>query len=118
MLSGLARIKRQTPIILILGGKQKNEELSPLTNRLKELNVIVFLIGEARLYWEKELSECLKDKLHVKENLAEAVKNIRDLADNTKFEMVIFSPACASFDQYNNFEERGKHFTDLVNEYF
>ncbi len=118
MLSGLAGIKRQTPIILILGGKQKNEELSPLTNRLKELNVIVFLIGEARLYWEKELSECLKDKLHVKENLAEAVKNIRDLADNTKLEMVIFSPACASFDQYNNFEERGKHFTDLVNEYF
>jgi UDP-N-acetylmuramoylalanine--D-glutamate ligase len=118
MLSGLAGIKSQTPIILILGGKQKNEELYPLTNRLKELNVEVFLIGEARLHWEKELFECLKEKLHVKENLTQAVKAIREKINEIKVEMIIFSPACASFDQYNNFEERGKHFTDLVNQYF
>ncbi len=118
MLSGLAGIKGNTPIILIVGGKQKNEELLPLTDRLKELNAQVFLIGEARLHWEKELSECLKEKLHVKENLTDAVKSIREKVNNTKVEMIIFSPACASFDQYNNFEERGKHFTDLVNQYF
>ncbi len=118
MLSGLAGIKSHTPIILILGGKQKNEELLPLTNRLKELDAQVFLIGEARLHWEKELSECLKEKLHVKENLSESIKSIREKVNEIKVEMIIFSPACASFDQYNNFEERGKHFTDLVNQYF
>ncbi len=118
MLSGLAGIKGYTPIILIIGGKQKNEELSPLTNRLKELNAEVYLIGEARLHWEKELSESLKEKLHVRENLNEVVKSIREKVNEFKFEMIIFSPACASFDQYNNFEERGKHFFDLVNEHF
>ncbi len=118
MLSGLAGIKSSMPIILILGGKQKNEELLPLTNRLKELNAQVFLIGEARLHWEKELSVCLQDRLHVLENLNDAVKSIREKVNEIKAEMIIFSPACASFDQYNNFEERGKHFTDLVNQYF
>jgi UDP-N-acetylmuramoylalanine--D-glutamate ligase len=118
MLSGLSGIKSHTPIILIIGGKQKNEELTPLTNRLKELNAIVYLLGEARLHWEKELSLCLNDRLHVLENLNDAVKAIRENLSKSKFEMIIFSPACASFDQYKNFEERGKHFTDLVNQYF
>ena len=118
MLSGLSGISSITPIILIIGGKQKNEELTPLTNRLKELNAEVFLIGEARLHWENELSVCLNDRLHVLENLTEAVKAIQERVSRSKFEMIIFSPACASFDQYNNFEERGKHFTDLVNQYF
>jgi len=118
MLSGLSGIESKTPIILILGGKQKNEELSPLTNRLKELNVVVFLIGEARLHWEKELRNCLNERLLIKENLTEAIKTIREKVNESKFDMILFSPACASFDQYNNFEERGRHFTDLINSHF
>ncbi|MBP9884884.1 MAG: UDP-N-acetylmuramoyl-L-alanine--D-glutamate ligase [Leptospiraceae bacterium] len=118
MLSGLSGIESHTPIILILGGKQKDEELLPLTNRLKELNVVVFLIGEARLHWEKELRDCLNERLFVKENLTEAVKSIREKVNQSKFDMILFSPACASFDQYNNFEERGRHFTELVNSFF
>lgn len=118
MLSGLAGIKQETPIILILGGKQKQEELAPMLNRLQELNAKVFLIGQARLHWEKDLSNCLGNRLIVCENLADAVKSIREKVNESKYEMIIFSPACASFDQYKNFEERGKHFTDLVNEYF
>ena len=34
-----------------------------------------------------------------------------------KGDTILFSPACASFDQYLNFEERGKHFISLVKEY-
>ena len=56
--------------------------------------------------------------LFVKENLTEAVKSIREKVNQSKFDMILFSPACASFDQYNNFEERGRHFTELVNSFF
>lgn len=118
MLSGLSGIDRQSPIILIIGGKQKQEDLSPFIERLKSLTAKVFLIGDARLEWEKELSHVLKENLNVLENLGEAVKTIRETINPNETKMVIFSPACASFDQYKNFEERGKHFNDLLDQFF
>ncbi|MBI1858332.1 MAG: hypothetical protein HYR97_04380 [Candidatus Melainabacteria bacterium] len=44
-------------------------------------------------------------------NLEEAVKET--LSSNT--DIVLFSPACSSFDMFKNYEERGKHFKEIIN---
>jgi UDP-N-acetylmuramoylalanine--D-glutamate ligase len=49
------------------------------------------------------------ERLH---QLARAVRRARQVAEAG--DVVLLSPACASFDQYNNYEERGSHFKALV----
>ena len=53
----------------------------------------------------------------VKQNLEEATKASIDMARKTNSKSILFSPACASFDQYQNYEERGDHFKSLVKKY-
>ncbi|MCE9500947.1 MAG: UDP-N-acetylmuramoyl-L-alanine--D-glutamate ligase, partial [Leptospira sp.] len=116
MLSGVKGIGADTPIILILGGRPKKEELFPLEAALKSQNAVVFLFGEAVHSWENALGEMLGGKMVVKENLEEVVSSLPATIRDNKTRLVIFSPACASFDQYKNFEERGAHFTKLISE--
>ena len=49
------------------------------------------------------------------DTLNDAFDSAKSIA--TQGDTILFSPACASFDQYLNFEERGKHFISLVQEY-
>jgi UDP-N-acetylmuramoylalanine--D-glutamate ligase len=48
------------------------------------------------------------------EELGEAVATAQGLAQRRGCRAVLLSPACASFDQYSNFEARGAHFRQLV----
>ena len=55
-------------------------------------------------------------------NIADEAKNIMyRQVDEIKYQSqkitILFAPACMSFDQYENFEERGKHFTKLIKKY-
>jgi UDP-N-acetylmuramoylalanine--D-glutamate ligase len=71
----------------------------------------VYLIGEAA----GELADALKETevpLHVMHELDEALSVARAAAQAG--EVVLFSPACASYDQYPDFEARGEHFRSLV----
>ncbi|MBE7411343.1 MAG: UDP-N-acetylmuramoyl-L-alanine--D-glutamate ligase [Leptospiraceae bacterium] len=115
MLAGLKGFDKKTPFILILGGIPKKEELSPMLEVLQTKNVVVFLYGEAVSSWEKPLRDILGVNLIVKENLKEVVDNSFEISEKMNSKYLLFSPACASFDQYKNFEERGNHFKDLVN---
>ncbi len=114
LLSGIAGVSKSEKILLILGGKQKGESLEPLIKRLVEINVEIILFGEARDFWEIELKNTLNEKLFVVENLEDAIQKSTSL----NFAKMIFSPACASFDQYQNFEERGRHFNSLIEEFY
>ena len=101
----------ETPIILLLGGKNKNSEfrlLLPHTNR--HVKPIVSY-GDAG----GEIAAAIGDavRLNCVSSLSEAVASAHNLA--SPGDIVLMSPGCASFDQFNNFEERGEKFISLVN---
>ena len=59
-------------------------------------------------------SSSYQGKITVKDNLEEATVASIEIARTTNSNSIILSPACASFDQYQNYEERGNHFKSLI----
>jgi UDP-N-acetylmuramoylalanine--D-glutamate ligase len=100
-------------IHLIAGGRGKQQDFSPLASLVAERCTAVYLIGEAAV----ELAVALQGTgvpLDDVGDLEHAVLAARDAA--VAGEVVLLSPACASFDQYPDYEARGEHFRALVAE--
>jgi UDP-N-acetylmuramoylalanine--D-glutamate ligase len=98
-------------IHLILGGKDKGSdyrELEPLLNRVKA----VYTIGSAAAKIESQLRGMIP--LHSCETLAAAVNAAGSAAHPG--DVVLLAPACSSFDQFENYEQRGRAFKHLVDE--
>lgn len=130
MLAGMSTWKEREKTCLILGGRPKQEDPKPLYDFLMEGIGSVILIGEGRPIWEEGIRKLIGEKLFAVETLNDAFEilkngkselvldekqNFRIRLDNgASISSVVFSPACASFDQYKNFEERGNHFLSLV----
>ncbi|HYB25769.1 MAG TPA: UDP-N-acetylmuramoyl-L-alanine--D-glutamate ligase [Solirubrobacteraceae bacterium] len=98
-------------IHLIAGGRGKQQDFSPLAGPVSERCRAVYLIGEAA----GELAGALASAgipLHQAGDLEHAVALARAAA--APGEIVLLSPACASYDQYTDFEARGDHFRALV----
>jgi UDP-N-acetylmuramoylalanine--D-glutamate ligase len=106
-----------TDIFWIAGGKPKSGGITSLTEYFPRIRK-AYLIGEAALDFAKTLDESLDGKVptEISGVLSAAVDSAaRDAeASGCKEPVVLLSPACASFDQYPNFEVRGKAFSDLV----
>ena len=101
------------PIVLILGGRTKIDDLSELSSALRSGKVkAVVIYGESRNLIEKFIPSHLERYLVF--SLEEAVKKAKTLAKEG--DAILLSPACTSWDQYHNFEERGEHFRQLVYE--
>ena len=99
------------PIHLIAGGRGKEQDFTPLAPLVAERCAAVYLIGEA----EGDLHDALSSTgvpVHELDDLDRAVAAARAAA--RAGEVVLLSPACASYDQYRDFEERGEHFRRLV----
>ena len=97
------------PLILLLGGQDKGTPYEPLRRFLDgKLRHLIFL-GEAIPKLEAELGDLPHTTL---QPFDEAVRMALRLAQPG--DQVLLSPACASFDQFKNFEERGDHFEALV----
>ena len=95
----------------ILGGRGKGGDYRPLAAELAERGRTAYLIGET----EAELRRALEPTgvpLHDCGDLEHAVHAAARAA--RPGEVVLLSPACASYDQYRSFEERGEHFRALV----
>jgi len=99
-------------MVLIAGGLAKGQDLSPLASACKDDVKLVITIGEAA----SELASILADvvPLQAAASLEEAVQTAR--AHATAGDMVLLSPACASFDMFESFAKRGEQFTKLVTE--
>lgn len=100
------------PVVLIAGGKDKGVDFRPLRGPLARRARAAVLFGEARARMERELSGAVP--LRAAATLAEAVREAAALA--RPGDVVVLSPACSSFDQFRNFEERGEAFRAAVRE--
>ena len=114
MLSGTAGYKKNDSTALILGGRPKNEPLEPLFKRLSEMNPVLCVYGEAAEVWKKDIKNNYP-QAEFFSTVEESLRHLKKVLPQRETH-IIFSPACASFDQYRNFEERGNHFRKLVQE--
>ncbi len=115
-LTGLKSIP--CPIILLAGGIQKKGDCLPWINQLKQsTNGIVLFGSSSDKLKEALLTSSYKGTIIVKQNLEEATKVSIEIGKQTNAKSILLSPACASFDQYQNYEERGDHFKNLVKKY-
>ena len=97
---------------IILGGKDKNSDYTVLREPLRAKARAALLIGAAAAKIAGHLGN---DSAHLIQcgTLAEAVQEARRLAQPG--DTVLLAPACASFDQFESFEHRGRVFKQLVN---
>ncbi len=95
---------------VILGGKDKNTDYSPLAQPLREKAHAALLIGAASAKIEGQLREATPMIACGTLEAAVAEARVRARSGDT----VLLAPACASFDQFKNFEHRGREFKRLV----
>jgi UDP-N-acetylmuramoylalanine--D-glutamate ligase len=100
-------------IHLILGGKDKNSDYTQLTDLLRARVRAVYTIGSAAGKIESQLRGVVS--LHSCETLDRAVGAAAAAA--RPGEVVLLAPACSSFDQFENYEHRGRAFKELVSEW-
>ena len=95
---------------VILGGSLKGGGFEGLRDALASRAVAAYLIGEAADRLETDLGGTVP--LHRSGDLATAVRDASDAAGPG--EVVLLSPACASFDQFRDYEQRGEVFRSLI----
>lgn len=109
------------PMVLILGGRNKGLPFRELAAEIAGRNErggvrMVYLIGEAA----EEIEAALREEAPaVPRRVLPGLEEVfEDLPRRVRAgDVVVFSPACASFDRYRDYRERGDHFQRLVNEY-
>lgn len=102
-------------IVLIAGGYDKNLDYTPMAEPVFDKVTKLILMGATSEKIYNAVYEKVKDKVEIYKvkTLADAVNKAYNVA--TDGEIVLFSPASASFDMFKNFAERGKAFKELVN---
>ena len=100
----------ESPIILLLGGKNKDSDFRQLLPHAKRHVKHIVSFGEAG----GEIATAVGDavRLNKTSSLSQAVASAHKVA--RPGDVILMSPGCASFDQFNNFEERGTKFIELV----
>ena len=96
----------EMPVVLIAGGKDKGGDYEPLAELVRQGVEHVVLIGAAADVMEQALQGAAP--LHRGQDLAHAVELAASLA--TPGDAVVLSPACSSFDMFDNYEQRGEVF--------
>ena len=102
----------KNPTILLLGGLDRGLPFDDLTDYLNNTKEIV-CYGETK-FKIKEYAESINKECKVVDTLKDAVTLAYQ--DSEEGDVILLSPACASWDQYDNFEIRGNEFKKVVNE--
>ena len=105
----------ERPLVVLAGGRAKRGEPGAWLEALRQKAAAVVLFGEARsTFCELLGSAGYPGVIEQQEHLDQALPLARQLAEQLNCQAVLLSPACASFDQYRDFEVRGDHFRQLV----
>lgn len=103
----------KNPLVLILGGRDKGNDYSELIPQIHAKVHTIIAIGEGKAAIETQLKEHVPNFV-VAETMEQAVKLGKKAAK--RGETVLLSPACASFDMFENYEHRGREFKKYVNQ--
>jgi UDP-N-acetylmuramoylalanine--D-glutamate ligase len=99
-------------ILIILGGKDKGSDYTVLQRPLREKAILALLIGAAAEKIEKQITGSVAiERAGTIERAVEIASHAARPGD-----VVLLAPACASFDQFQNFEHRGRVFKELVHQ--
>ena len=99
-------------ILIILGGKDKGSDYTVLQAPLREKAILALLIGAAADKIEKQIAGSVAiEQAGTLERAVETAAHAARAGD-----VVLLAPACASFDQFQNYEHRGRVFKDLVHQ--
>ena len=110
--STINSIKSYENILLILGGKAKEDNFSKLI-KFKNKIICTYVYGESASKINKSINKQINTKkFHTIDQLVfQLFKDIK--LYNTKV-TILFAPACSSYDQFINFEQRGFYFTKII----
>ena len=97
-------------ILIVLGGKDKGSDYTVLQQPLREKAILALLIGAAA----EKIEGQIRGSVAIER--AGTIERAVDVAARTAHsgDIVLLAPACASFDQFENYEQRGRIFKDLV----
>jgi len=99
-------------ILIVLGGKDKGSDYTVLQKPLREKAILALLIGAAAEKIEKQIAGSVAiERAGTIERAVEIASHATRPGD-----IVLLAPACASFDQFENYEHRGRVFKDLVHQ--
>ena len=102
--------------VLICGGYDKQASNKELIDKIAEKVKFVYLIGQTSDILEKELKDQKYTQYKNLKTLENVLNDIKINLDFSKEQVVLFSPATSSFDQFKNFEDRGRIFKELTNQ--
>ena len=102
-----------SPAILIAGGEAKAGDDTGWIETIHAKAAAVLLIGDAASAFAERLKQSGYERYEIVETMAKAIPRAAQLAQDYNAHVVLLSPACASFDQYQSFEHRGDDFRQL-----
>ena len=101
----------KTPMTLILGGRDKGNDYTELRDQLIEKVHTVIAIGESRERIQEQIGDMVPHFI-MADDMRTAVRSAQKQAK--RGEVVLLSPACSSFDMFENYEHRGRAFKECV----
>ena len=103
-------------VYLIVGGRAKDKNFNNLC-KYKKLIKKLYIYGESSKLIYNQVKDNINSKIY--SNLKKIISTVYKDTLNSKVKLtILLAPACTSFDQYSNFEERGLHFNKLVKNKF
>lgn len=101
-------------VILLAGGHDKMTPLEDMMNLVREKTDLLILLGEAKERFNEAAKAAGVEHILVVQSFEEAVREAYKFAREPQ--VVLLSPACSSYDMFNNYPERGRYFKKLVHE--